>query len=65
MFYAMETVRDEGGQLHQRALRQSPLAKADVAQRLCDRSCKDDNQPFVMDAHRRIIYTAKAGKDFK
>ena len=64
MFYVKESIRVGENRFWERAIRRSPLKSLDSAKVLCDRSCKEDNQPFVIDVHGTVIHTGKKGKDY-
>jgi len=64
-FYVKESIATGYKQYWERAVRVSPLKTQDQAKALCDRSCRDDNEPFIVDAQGHVVYTGKRGKDYK
>ena len=65
MFYIKESIALGNGQFWERAIRVAPIESETAAKRLCDRSIKIDNQPFVVDKTGKIVYLANKGKDYK
>ena len=64
-FYVKESIATGYGGYLERALRTSPLKELGKAKALCDRSVRNDNEPYVVDEHRNVVYTGKRGKDYK
>ena len=64
MYYAKESVKVSEGQYWERAIRKSPFKTEDAAKKACDRSRRDDNQPFVATETGWITFIGPKGKDY-